>query len=68
MSIEVFDIPVFTKHIDLCDYTKCPIPTYQSINIDIPIVEFPSGPQYNFTIASEIENQNIFCVNFLFTS
>lgn len=66
MSITVFDTPIFTKNIDLCDYTKCPIPTYQTINIYIPITEFPSGPQYNFTIDSKIENKNIFCVNFLF--
>ena len=69
MSLSVFDVPIFTKNIDLCDYTKCPIPPYQSIDIKISendTIGFPSGLQYNFTIDSKIENQDIFCVNFIF--
>jgi hypothetical protein len=72
MSISVYDIPIFTKNIDLCNYTICPIPDYEPININIlenNTLGYPSGIEYNFTIESTVGgNKDIFCVNFLFKS
>lgn len=72
MTISVYDIPIFNKNIDLCYYTKCPIPSYQYININIlenNTLGYPSGIEYNFTFDSNIDgNEDIFCINFLFKS
>jgi hypothetical protein len=72
MSITVYGIPIFRENIDLCYYTKCPIPIYEPININIPennTLGYPKGIEYNFTFESSIaENQDIFCVNFIFKS